>query len=176
MSLPEVIGKPESKNRRINMFFRVKTSKNIRELIKESNRILKEGNAKVFKKFTLSKHIKKIGCIYGSCVKFSNLEHCKRILSMRTEQNEKFFELRKEKVCENGHGSMCVVVHAIQSKRDQVDRIIKRMLQKKTLTHVSFRTSKTQERKCMLHKNYSLNGQAKHEILNNVNIDENVTC
>ena len=85
MSIPKVTGKSESKNRRLNTFFRVRINKNIRELTNKINGILKEGDAKVLKEFILPEHVKKLGYICGPYVKFANIEYCEKALAMMIE-------------------------------------------------------------------------------------------
>lgn len=80
--------------------------------------MLKDGNARICKKFTLPENIKKISFIHSPCVKFANLKHYKKILSATTKRNENEFELKKEKVCKNNYSSTCVVVCAIKKVRE----------------------------------------------------------
>lgn len=68
--------------------------------------------------------------------------HYNKILVKTSNQKENLFELRKEKAFENRYSSMCVVVHALKSEKQQVDGVFRRMARGNNLIHALFRGSK----------------------------------
>ena len=67
-------------------------------------------------------HTKCIGIIIRPHPKFSNLDWYTTQIKAHTNQIDNRFELRKEHVYENGYRIKAVVVYAVLSKREVLDK------------------------------------------------------
>ena len=69
---------------------------------------------RIFKNSTRPEYTKRTGYLVGLCVKFSNLKWYTDLLSTEFTINKSDFELKKERVCENGYFSNCLVIHIVE--------------------------------------------------------------
>ena len=136
ISVLEGIGKMGTDRRRVSVFFRVKTKKTIQQLIHESEGLVKELEVRIHKKYTLPENVVKTGYVLGLNLRFANLKRHKELITKLTGIDERDYELRKERVCENGYPSQCVVAYAVQSKVRQVDKDMKKIHQTMELAYM----------------------------------------
>lgn len=152
-SAQEGTGKMGTENRRVSLFFRVRTGKSIKQLIYACEDLMKELDVKIHKKYTLPEHVIKTGYVLGPNFKFANLKKYKMLITKLTGIDEEHYELRKERVYENGYPSKCMVVYAVKSKVREVDMNMKATCQKMELTCMSFKGMTGDDRKRYLHVN-----------------------
>ena len=117
--------------------------------------------------------MQRVGYLLGPNVKLANLKWHTEFLETEYNININDFEIKKERVCENGYFSTCLVVCAIESEKTRVDRKL-RPLKVGSIHYMLFSGINVKVRKNALHENTCINLNAKYKMITNVNILENV--
>ena len=106
---------------KVEIFFTIKSTLNIRELAQDQLEHLKREGIRVDMKWTVDEHATKVGFIVGPLVDRANMEWYQETLIAAGYLEQDHMELKKEVVCEGEENQWCITVHGIWSEKDKVD-------------------------------------------------------
>ena len=130
------------------MFFTIQTKHTILQLVKQQITFIQKYKIGLNTKDSDLEHTKRIRIILGVHLKFASISWYKNHLEKKYNIEKGLIKLRKEKVYKRNYDSKCLVVYAIESAADSIDKKLKDIKdrQENTIKYISFKHTNSKNR------------------------------
>ena len=122
----------------MHVFLTIRSKKGFGELIKEYTLTLREESIKLKIKNTITQHAIKIGIFIGTNNEFINTKYWEKKLNESVTHEEHIFKLSKDKVCKKDISSNYLVVNAMMSNHERIDKDFQEINLGENFIYVSF--------------------------------------
>ena len=159
----------------VKLFFTIKTSSTLRELVQSQIEFLKRESIRVDIKRTDDEHTNRVGFFIGPIVDRANMGWYEKAIQCYSAAAKGTVELKKDVVYEGKENEWCITVHGTWSEKDTVDKAMMNMKlgDESHVKYISFANSTRNERINALQLNKYINIKLKYECLENVDaLDE----
>jgi hypothetical protein len=114
------------------------------------------------------------GLIHGTCVNYANPIHYEYEIYQQCDIMLRHFEIKKEYVYKQGYCSKCLVIYAVDSRKDEIDEELKsfKLGDGTHRRYMSFRGTAADDRLRTLYLNELNNVEVRFETLNSVNTND----